>query len=62
MIVAEKHRCKGLGSDMLTRTKAYCHEHQVWAICSCEADNIGSKKAIAKAGFINRYRVVLVDF
>ena len=62
MIVAEAHRRKGVGSHILARTKAFCHERDVHPICSCEATNIGSKKAIAKAGFVSRHRIVQVEF
>lgn len=62
MIVAEAQRCKGVGSHILARAKAFCYEREALPICSCEADNIGSKKAIQKAGFISRHRVVLAEF
>lgn len=62
MIVAAEHRRKGLGTDILVRTKAFCYEQGVRPICSCEVDNIGSKKAITKAGFVSRHRVVLFEF
>ncbi len=59
MIVATNSRRKGVGSYMLARTKRFCYERSVEPICSCEAGNIGSKKAITKAGFVSRDRVVL---
>lgn len=62
MIVAEEHRRKGVGSYILARTKAFCYERDISPICSCEADNVGSKKAITKAGFVSRHRIVLTEF
>ena len=62
MIVGEQHRCKGVGSYMLARTKEFCYEQGAQPICSCEANNMGSKKAITKAGFVSRHRVVLIEF
>lgn len=62
MIVAEKHRRKGVGSYILARTKAFCHERDAIPICSCEAGNVGSKKAIIRAGFVSRHRILLTSF
>ncbi len=58
MIVTEEYRRKGVGSYILGRTKAFCYERDLSPICSCEADNIGSKKAITRAGFVSRHRIV----
>lgn len=62
MIVAENHRRKGIGSSILARTKSFCYENGALPICSCEADNIGSKKAITNAGFVSSHRIVLTRF
>ncbi len=62
MIVAAAHRRKGVGSEILARTKAFCLERGLRPICSCEASNIGSRKAIAKAGFVSRHRIVQMEF
>ena len=62
MIVAEEHRCKGVGSYILACTKAFCYEQDVIPICSCEANNMSSKKAITKAGFVSRHRIILTKF
>jgi len=59
MIVARDHRRKGIGSFMLARTKVFCHERDVIPICSCEATNTGSKKAITKAGFESKDGIYL---
>ena len=62
MIVAESHRRKGLGSYILQLTKVFCIEQNTKPICSCEAGNIGSQKAIINAGFISNHRIVQFGF
>jgi len=62
MIVAEEHRRKGVGSYMLARSKTFCYEQNTKPICSCEAGNQGSKKAILNAGFVSKHRVVFMEF
>lgn len=62
MVVAQSHRGRGLGSAMLTQLKSYCYEAGWKPICSCAADNLASKKAIEKAGFISEHRMVKVLF
>ena len=62
MIVAKEHRCKGVGSYILACTKAYCYKQDAVPICSCEAKNMGSKKAITKAGFVSKHRIILIKF
>ena len=62
VIVAAENRRKGVGSYILARTKEFCYERDAIPICSCEAGNMGSKKAIAKAGFVSRHRIVLTHF
>jgi predicted acetyltransferase len=62
MIVAAAHRRKGIGGSILARTKEFCYAQGVRPICSCEASNIGSKKAISKAGFVSRHRIVQMEF
>ena len=62
MVVAEAYRCKGVGTYMLARTKIFCYERETRPICSCKADNLGSKKAIIKAGFASRHRSVFIEF
>lgn len=61
MIVATDQRRRGVGSHILNLTKELCYELDLRPICSCEAGNIGSKKAIAKAGFVSRHRVLQIE-
>ena len=62
MIVAVDQRRRGVGGHVLNLTKDFCYERGLQPICSCEAGNIGSRKAITKAGFVSRHRVLLVEF
>jgi predicted acetyltransferase len=62
MIVAAEQRRKGVGSFMLARAREFCFDNGVKAICSCEAGNIGSKKAIINAGFVSKNRIVRFEF
>ncbi len=60
MVVGRSHRGRGLGSLMLRQLKQRCYEAGWKPICSCAADNLASKKAIEKAGFISDQRMVTV--
>jgi RimJ/RimL family protein N-acetyltransferase len=62
MIVARSYRGRGVGSFVLTQLKNHCYEAGWKPICSCEAANHASKKAIEKAGFISEQRIVNVTF
>ena len=62
MVVARAHRGRGLGSLMLVLLKKHCYQNGKKPICSCEAANSASKKAIEKAGFVSEHRMVKVLF
>ena len=62
MVVARSYRGRGVGSFVLTQLKNHCYEAGWKPICSCEASNRASKKAIEKAGFISEQRIVNVTF
>lgn len=62
MVVAQSYRGRGLGSSMLILLKQHCYEAGWQPICSCEASNHASKKAIEKAGFISEQRRVKMLF
>ena len=62
MVVAQSYRGRGLGSSMLTQLKKHCYEAGWKPICSCEAANHASKRAIEKAGFISEHRIVRIFF
>lgn len=62
MVVAQSYRGRGLATAMLIRLKQRCYEAGWKPICSCEASNLASKKAIEKAGFISEHRIVGIEF
>ncbi len=62
MVVARSHRGRGLAGYMLTQLKQYCARESWTPICSCAADNIASRKAIIKAGFVAEHRMVTITF
>lgn len=58
MIVNKKYRRQGIGTYLLCLLKQKAEKQGLKPICSCEAGNLGSQKAIENAGFIARHRVV----
>lgn len=62
MVVAQSHRGRGLASAMLLYLKEHCSKAGWKPICSCEATNLASQKAIQKAGFISNHRTVRIQF
>lgn len=62
MIVAPEYRRKGVGSYILASCRDYGYAQQTNPICCCEADNLASRGAIEKAGFLARHRVLKLSF
>lgn len=62
MVVARSYRGRGVGSFLLTQLKMHCYKEGWKPICSCEASNHASRKAIEKAGFISEQRIVQITF
>ncbi len=62
MVVAQAYRGRGLGSSMLIQLKQHCYAMGWKPICSCSVDNLASKKAIEKAGFLGEQRMVETCF
>jgi GNAT superfamily N-acetyltransferase len=58
MVVERSQRRRGWGSSMLLHLKEHCYAADLKPICSCAADNVASKKALEKAGFIAEHRMV----
>ncbi len=58
MIINQKYRRQGIGTYVLGLLKQKAYEQGLKPICSCEAGNIGSRKAVENAGFITQHRVV----
>ncbi len=62
MIVNKKYRRQGVGAYLLSLLKQKAGAQGLKPICSCEAGNQGSRKAVENAGFIARHRVVQFSF
>ena len=62
MIVNKKYRRQGIGTYILTLLKQLAYQQDLQPICSCEAGNIGSRKAVENAGFIPHHRVAGFSF
>lgn len=62
MVADRAYRRRGVGSSMLVHLKRHCYAVGWKPICGCAVDNIASKKAIEKAGFVAEHRMVNVTF
>ena len=61
MMIAPAHRGQGWATYILTCLRARCTAEGRHAICSTMVDNIGAQKAILRAGFISRHRIMNVS-
>jgi RimJ/RimL family protein N-acetyltransferase len=62
MVVADKHRNKGIGTLIVTQMKKYCYDHDLIPVCGCWYPNLASKRTLEKAGFIAKHRVIRFEF
>ncbi len=62
VMVSPEYRRRGWATDILVRLLAICDREGLQAICSTTVDNIASQKAIERAGFVSRHRLVEVNF
>jgi predicted acetyltransferase len=62
MVVAQAYRGRGLGRSVLLHLKEHCYKVGWKPICSCAVDNLASKKAIERAGFLSEHRMVKITF
>jgi GNAT superfamily N-acetyltransferase len=60
VITLRRHRGRGVATRILTRLKVLCYERGLVPICSTTVDNAGARRAIAKAGFVSRHRLLEV--
>ena len=61
-IVNKKYRRQGVGTFLLALLKQKAVRQGLIPICSCEAGNLGSRKAVENAGFVANHRVVQFSF
>ncbi|MDF2544167.1 MAG: GCN5-related N-acetyltransferase [Herbinix sp.] len=62
MVVAEEHRCKGVGTYIIIKLKEYCYANNYIPVAGCWYYNYSSKKTLEKAGFISKHRVIRYQF
>ena len=60
MVVSPAHRKKGLGTWLLGKAKSIALTQNKKPICSCEAENMGSLKAIEQNGFRSIHQMLLI--
>ncbi|MCP3959847.1 MAG: GNAT family N-acetyltransferase [bacterium] len=62
VITMRRHRGRGVAPHVLWRLKQLCYDRDLVPICSTTVDNAGARRAIAKAGFESRHRILDVAF
>lgn len=62
MVVSPSYRRQGYGTYLLHKAKEIALERGKIPICSCEKDNIGSKKSIHNCGFVSMNQLLRVSF
>jgi GNAT superfamily N-acetyltransferase len=62
MVVAKKHRNKGIGTYIIIKLKEYCYNNNYTPVCGCWYFNYSSKKTLEKAGFIAKHRIIKFEF
>lgn len=62
VIVAPEHRGQGLAPHILRLLKERCSRAGLVPICSTTTDNTSAQRAIAKAGFVDRHRLLEILF
>lgn len=61
-IISAKYREKGLGTYLMLKAKSISYERGLQPICSCRYDNVGSRRMIGNAGFVNKNLMLKVSF
>ncbi len=62
VITMRRHRGRGVASHVLWRLKQLCYDRELVPICSTTVDNVAARRAIARAGFVSRHRILEVAF
>lgn len=58
MGVAPAFRARGVGTYIISYLKNLCDTNGWTAVCGCDAENIGSRLTLQKAGFVPHYRML----
>lgn len=62
MMVSPGHRGSGWATDILKRVSARAVSGGRRVVCSTTVDNVAAQKAIDRAGFVGRHRILTVTF
>lgn len=62
MVVSENFRNRGIGSYIIKELTDYCVATGKQPVCGCWYQNHASRKALEKAGFVPRHRIVKFEF
>lgn len=62
MMVDPTHRARGFAVEILSRLVRHAQLNELRPICSTTVENVGARKAIARAGFVSRHRILQVTF
>lgn len=62
VITVRRHRGRGVASHLLGRLKQLCYDRELVPICSTTKENVAAQRAIVKAGFVSRHRILKVEF
>ena len=60
VVVGKQHRGKGIASAMMASLVGRSHDEGLHPCCSTEVGNIGARRAIERAGFRARHRLLAV--
>lgn len=62
MMVSAQHRKNGYGAYIVSFLKDYYLKQGIRPICGCGSENVGSQRALAKAGFVSEYRILKIAY
>ena len=62
VITMKAFRRQGVASHILSRLKPLCYARDLQPICSTTMGNLGARKAITRAGFTARHRLLKITF
>ncbi len=60
VITMRRHRGRGHASHVLCRLKRLCYDRKLAPICSTTVDNVAAQRAITRAGFVSRDRLLQI--
>jgi predicted acetyltransferase len=62
MVVNSEMRNRGIGTYIISKLKEQCYSKNLIPICSCDKENIASKKTLEKSGFVSIHKIINVEF